>query len=424
MRRFISTLVFVLFFLTAQGEIHAQLAGFRTPYKYIGNSRSHLLHLIYYQHLPPDSLRLNFETLSEALEAGFRKCPICFPPTPLIPGYNFERRLGMETAGVVNYYYPTPADESYTAKVRKAGAEIISNWPFPLKGYKYSFMAIKSEEIKAFSCPSGLIFLTTGLIDIVESQGELDMILAHEITHIEQRHGLSEYRRKSEAVFENDPISVANRLNNFAKNLVLIGYTDEHEREADFYALAYGVHRYGMDHTPLSLVLQKLQDVQWRDIRVGGGLFSGRSNLEDRMQFLNETHVEAFTPNTSFYRRNAGGQVDATINLIFQKLYRDQLTLYTSIETQETIPFNSQGGSRIVIETNDAGYTLKQDDISFIRKPPEGMERKISYHTYIITFTAQGEKNPLPISKETIRRIALMRPLGPINREPLVEFTP
>ncbi len=424
MKRSICILIFTLFTLMAHGEIYAQLAGFRTPFKYIGNSRSHLLHLIYYQHLPPDSLRLNYETLDDALEAGFRKCPICFPPTPLIPGYDFERRLGMETAGVLNYYYPSRTNKPYTARLKTAGMEIISNWPFPLMGYKYSFMAIDSEEIKAFSCPSGLIFLTTGLINIIESKSELDMILAHEIAHIEQRHGLGEYQQESKAVYENDPISIANRLNAFAKKLVLVGYTDEHEREADFYALAYGVLRYGMNHAPLSLVLRKLQDVQWRDIRIGGGLFSGRSNMEERMRILEETRIEPFSSNTTFYRRGAGGQADATIRLIFQKLYRDQLTLYTSIETQETIPFNSQGGSQIVIETNDAAYTLGQDDISFIRKPPEGMERDISHHTYIISFTTRGEKTPLSISRETIRRIALMRPLGPINREPLVEFTP
>jgi hypothetical protein len=418
-------LIFILAGLVADpGNILGQLSGFRTSFRYIGNSQSHLLHLIYYQHLPPDSLRLNFETLDEALKSGFRKCPICFPPTPLIPGYDFERRMGMETAGVVNYYYPTPAGRAYTDRIRRAGQEIVSNWPFPLKGYKYSFLAIESEEIKAFSCPSGLIYLTTGLIDIIESSGELDMILAHEITHVEQRHALEEYRQQSEAVFQNDPISVADRLNSFARNLVLVGYTDEHEREADFFAVAYNVRRNGLDHQPMSLVLQKLQDVQWRDIRVGGGLFSGRSNLEERIRLIREIRIEPFAENTSFFRRGADGRINARINLLFQKIEKDRLTMYTSIETDETIPFNNQGRSQIVIETGDASYVLVQEDISFIRKPPEGLEREVDFHTYVITFTSEGERNPIAVTRSTIRRIALTRPFGPINPQTIVEFVP
>jgi hypothetical protein len=424
MRRVTASLFLIVCIFTTQEDVYGQLSGFRTPFKFIGNSQSRLLHLIYYQHLPADSLRLNFDSLDNALEAGFRKCPICFPLTPLIPGYDFERRMGMEAAGVVNYYYPTSANESYSTRLEKAGTEVIAKWPFPLRGYRYSFTAITSEEIKAFSCPSGLIYLTTGLLDIIESPVELDMILAHEISHIEQRHGLGEYQQQSEAFFRNDPISVANRLNNFAKNLVLIGYSDEHEREADIYALAYGVFRHGVDQGPLSLILQKLKDVQWRDIRVGGGLFSGRSDLENRMRVIAETRIEAITPNFTFYRKVADGGVDARIHLLFQKLYGNQLTLYTAIETQETIPFNNQGRSHIVIETGNISYTLSQDNISFIRKPPEGMEREIDHHTYIITFTMPGKSNTLPLKRNTVNRIALTRSLGPINYQPLIEFTP
>jgi hypothetical protein len=410
--------------LLAQGEAAGQLSGFRTPYRYVGNVRSHLLHLIYYQHLPADSLRLNFESLDGALNAGYRKCPICFPPTPLIPGYDFERRLGMETAGVVNFYYPAPVSRAYTERLERAGRDVIAHWPFPLKGYNYSFVAIRSEEIKAFSCASGLIYLTTGLMDIIESPREMEMILAHEITHVERRHAMTEFQQQREAVYENDPVSVADRLNAFARNLVLVGYSDAHEREADFYALAYGVRRRGTDHGPLSLVLQKLKDVQWRDIRVGGGLFSGRSDIDGRMRAIAETRVVPFGPGTTFFRRGAGGQIDARIHLLFQRLRSGRLTLYATIESDETIPFNRQGNTRLVIESEGAVWSLPQEEISFIRKPPEGMEREIDHHTYVITFTMDDRDEPLPVTRGSVRRIALVRAEGLINRPPIAEFSP
>ncbi len=424
MRTISCTMLLIVSLLVSYGETYGQLAGFRTAFKYVGNKRSHLLHLIYYKHLPPDSLRSNFETQETAIASGYRKCPICFPPTPLISGYDFERRIGMETAGVVNYYYPAPASEQYTARLQEEGRGIVSNWPFPLKGYRYSFLAIESEEIKAFSCASGLIYLTTGLMDIVESNEELDMILAHEISHVEQRHGLEEYREESKAFFDDDPISVADRLNRFAKGLVLVGYTDQHERDADFYALAYGAGRYKNGNAALSLVLQKLKDVQWRDIRVGGGLFSGKSNLDERMAAIRNTRIRAFRPGTEFYRRGNGNTVNAKMSLIFQKLKDKTLTLYTSVESRETIRFGNQGESRIVIRTVDASYTLAQESISFIRKPPEGMEGEIDHNTYVIIYSASGENDVLPLTTNNIVKISLVKPLGPLDHQSIIEFLP
>ena len=355
MKRCITRSIFIFLTMTVvSGTASAQMAGFRTPVKYVGNARSHFLHLIYYQHLPPEALQVRFKTLDEALRAGYRKCPICFPATTLVPGYDFERRLGMETAGIVNYYYPTPGEPRYTKKLRRESEEVLSLWPFPLKGYHYSFLAVKSEEIKAFSCAGGLIYLTTGLMDILESKGELDMILAHEISHVEQRHAMNEFQLEGAGFLQNDPVSAAERLSDFARNLVLVGYSDRHEREADFYALAYGAQNLEGDSASLSLVLRKLNDVQWRDIRTGGGLFSGRSDLEGRMQAIHETRIKAFSPAATFYRRRSGGKVDTRLNLLFQRLYRGRLILYAAIEADEMIPFNSQGKSQSGSDTGDA----------------------------------------------------------------------
>ncbi|OGF98056.1 MAG: hypothetical protein A2Z06_03070 [Candidatus Glassbacteria bacterium RBG_16_58_8] len=270
-----------------------------------------------------------------------------------------------------------------------------------------------------------MIYVTTGLMDIIESKEELDMVLAHEVAHIEERHAMNEFQSSREPLYENDPLYVANRLNEFGRSLVLVGYTDAHEREADFYALAYGMHRYGVDHTSLSLVLQKLQDIQWRDIRVGGGLFSGRSNLEGRIQALRETRVQAFQPKATYYRRRDNGPSDARISLLFQKLYHGQVTLYTSIESEETFPFNSQGRGQIVIETTEnKTYILDQDNISFIRKPPEGMEYETDHHTYVIAFEKGGEERPLPITRDSIRRITLTKSQTPLSSQPIAVFVP
>ena len=48
---------------------------------------------------------------------------------------------------------------------------------------------IESRAINAFAVPGGLICFHSGLILETEDESELVSVLAHEITHITQRHG-------------------------------------------------------------------------------------------------------------------------------------------------------------------------------------------------------------------------------------------
>ena len=52
----------------------------------------------------------------------------------------------------------------------------------------FSFLAVPSPEINAFSLPGGFIGINTGLILAARSESELASVLAHEITHVTQHH--------------------------------------------------------------------------------------------------------------------------------------------------------------------------------------------------------------------------------------------
>ena len=43
--------------------------------------------------------------------------------------------------------------------------------------------------INAFAVPGGRIFVTTGLAGALETEAALQAVLAHEIAHVESRHG-------------------------------------------------------------------------------------------------------------------------------------------------------------------------------------------------------------------------------------------
>jgi len=54
--------------------------------------------------------------------------------------------------------------------------------------FDYHFFVINNRELNAFAAPSGLIFFHSGLIEALDSEGELVGVMAHEIGHVVSRH--------------------------------------------------------------------------------------------------------------------------------------------------------------------------------------------------------------------------------------------
>jgi len=54
--------------------------------------------------------------------------------------------------------------------------------------FDYHFFVIDNKELNAFAAPSGLIFFHSGLIESLDSEGELVGVMAHEIGHVVSRH--------------------------------------------------------------------------------------------------------------------------------------------------------------------------------------------------------------------------------------------
>jgi len=54
--------------------------------------------------------------------------------------------------------------------------------------FAFSFKVAQSSEVNAFSFAGGPVFVTTGLLDYIQSDHELAAVLAHEITHVMHHH--------------------------------------------------------------------------------------------------------------------------------------------------------------------------------------------------------------------------------------------
>jgi predicted Zn-dependent protease len=62
--------------------------------------------------------------------------------------------------------------------------------------FEYHFFIINNNEFNAFAAPSGLIFIHSGLIEAMDTEGELISVMAHECGHVTSRH-ISDRLKKS-----------------------------------------------------------------------------------------------------------------------------------------------------------------------------------------------------------------------------------
>jgi hypothetical protein len=82
---------------------------------------------------------------------------------------------------------PVLSDSSPVSRyVQQLGARLVQYAP----GYKwpYNFHVVNVEDINAFALPGGSIFVNLGTIQAAETEAQLAGVMAHEISHVAQRH--------------------------------------------------------------------------------------------------------------------------------------------------------------------------------------------------------------------------------------------
>lgn len=138
----------------------------------------------------------------------------------------------------------------------------------------YHFLVVASDEINAFAVPGGLIFISKGLVKCCRSEDELAAVVAHEIAHVQYKHGLQAIRQDritqvlgmvaEEALKDRkaDNQQLAElfdgSIGDITTTLIANGYSQNQEFRADQGAL-YILAALGYDPGALTRVLQTMK---------------------------------------------------------------------------------------------------------------------------------------------------------------------
>ena len=136
------------------------------------------------------------------------------------------------------------------------------------KGLPWSFVVIDTSSINAFAAPGGVILVTAGLYEMLETEDELAAVLAHEIAHVNRAHHYKVMKQQEtvetgsnflqRAIAKDGGSATTARFGRMGAELLARGLDKEAEFEADQDGLVLAA-RAGYDSSALVSVLTKLQ---------------------------------------------------------------------------------------------------------------------------------------------------------------------
>lgn len=176
-----------------------------------------------------------------------------------------EIEIGRQLAAVLLGSKPLHPDMALQRYVNRLGRWISLQSSRP--HLPWSFAVLDDAGFNAFAAPGGYIFVTKGLVDRVD-EAELAAILAHEISHVTDKHHLIALRAKARAGIATQLLAsqlrnnlggaISGQMLALGRSLYSSGLDQKDEFAADRNGVALAA-RAGFDPYGLPSVLQQLR---------------------------------------------------------------------------------------------------------------------------------------------------------------------
>ena len=197
-----------------------------------------------------------------------------------------EYYIGRTVGAVVLAKYPAASDAKANAYLNVLGQTLAKASDMPELFAGYHFLVLDSDDINAFATPGGHVFITRGLIRCCRTEDALAAVLAHEIGHIQLRHGMKaiEKARMTEALSvlaQESAKSLGSRevaqltqafggvISDITNTMITNGYSRSYEYQADAASVAI-LKRLG--YNPGALI--DMLNVMAKQMKPGGSDFA------------------------------------------------------------------------------------------------------------------------------------------------------
>lgn len=159
---------------------------------------------------------------------------------------NMEIDMGQEIDRGIRMEYGLYHDRQLTPYIKNLGQRLV---PFTHRPHlTYHFEILDTEVENAFAAPGGYIYVTRGLLALMNSEAELATVLGHELGHVAARHSA---RQMTRSILVTLGIALAGELSRdfrkvapltmVASQLLFLKYSRKDEYQADALGLEYAI---------------------------------------------------------------------------------------------------------------------------------------------------------------------------------------
>lgn len=202
-----------------------------------------------------------------------------------------EVQLGADYSRQINRQLPLVRDAAANQYINQLGREIAR--AADPRGIPYTFYIVNSAQVNAFAIPGGHIYVNRGLIERSDNVAELAGVLAHEVGHVVERHGIEQMQRANNAntalgvvygvLLGRNPGALEQVAVQAGGSAVFASYGRNAEREADNVAIGY-MMRAGYNPRGLISMFQELLAERQRNPSRVEQWFSTHPLTEERVR--------------------------------------------------------------------------------------------------------------------------------------------
>jgi predicted Zn-dependent protease len=197
--------------------------------------------------------------------------PVTGRPQLALISESQEIQMGQQASQEVEASIGLVEDAALQAYVHGIGTALAARSERP--NLPWHFRVVDDPTPNAFALPGGFIYVTRGLLSIMDSEAELASVLGHEIAHVTARHSVAMISRAQVAqiglVLGQILLPQTQAIGGLAEgglSLLFLSYSRDAERQADDLGFRYALaERYDVREMPdVFAALQRAGEVEGR----------------------------------------------------------------------------------------------------------------------------------------------------------------
>ncbi|WP_456432356.1 beta-barrel assembly-enhancing protease [Thermosulfuriphilus sp.] len=216
-----------------------------------------------------------------------------------------ERQLGGKILEQVEARFTLVHDPVIVGYVEKVGRRVLAH--VKPRYFRYRFFVVKDRSLNAFAAPGGLVFVHTGLLEVLDSEDELADVLAHEFAHVQCRHVAKRIEKLTRLNLATAAVAIAGvflgkgqtgsvllSTSSALATTMALKYSRTDEEEADRVGYEY-ILASGYDPRGLISILKKMQRHRWLVSDNVPSYLLTHPGSSERLTYL-ESLIENFPP--------------------------------------------------------------------------------------------------------------------------------